>query len=128
MTGMSKIAAVVGVDAPTRLNLARWLAGFGIDSLYFEDESDALAVIDTVKPDVVMLADGAGAPRLLELVAQTSNLRKLRGTRVMVCARKGDAALLGAAVAEGADECLVSPFDADILKFKLEQTGVLAAQ
>jgi hypothetical protein len=27
----------------------------------------------------------------------------------------------------GADECLVAPFDADLLKFKLEQTGVLSA-
>lgn len=128
MTCMSKIALVVGVDAALRVKLARWLAGFEIDSLYVADGTGARALIASVQPDLVILAPGRGTLDLLADLARKAELRHGQGTRVMLCARNRDAELLSVAVAEGADECLIAPFDADILKFKLEQTGILAVQ
>jgi DNA-binding response OmpR family regulator len=128
MTGLSKIALVVGVDAPLGVKLARWLAGFGIDSVHVGDTEGGLALSASINPDLIILADQAGGPELLDFLVQTAARPGRRATRVMLCARERNVALLGAAVAEGAAECLVAPFDADLLKFKLEQTGVLAVQ
>jgi len=128
MTGLSKIALVIGVEAPLGVKLARWLAGFGIDSLHVADAGDGLALSAAIDPDLIILADRAAGPELLDFLVQTAAKPGRRPTRVMLCARERNAALLGAAVAEGAAECLVAPFDADLLKFKLEQTGVLAVQ
>ena len=128
MTGLSKIAVIAGNDGGLRMQLARWLAGFGIDSVHVATEDEARGLVDRLNPDLIFLTAGAGTPDILGFVARTVRLRGTGETRVMLCSRAGDAALLGAAVAEGADECLVAPFDADLLRFKLEQTGVLAWQ
>ena len=113
MTAKCKIAVVIGIKAPLRLTLVQWLAGFGIDSLHVNSERDGLALSESVEPDLI-------------IVAESTNIGGKLGPRLMICANGGDAELMSAAVAQGADECLVAPFDADILKFKLEQTGVLA--
>ncbi len=127
MPALSKLAVVVGVEAPLRSELGRWLAGCGIDSVYLTSESELTIVCADVDPDLIILADGCGLRRLLDGVAEAKILCRSKNTRVMVCIHQGDAKVLSAAVAVGADECLVAPFDADLLKFKLEQTGVLSA-
>ena len=128
MTANCKIAVVIGVQSPLRLMLAKWLAGFGIDSLYVESESDGLSLTESVAPDLIIVADGAASAALLEQVLQNTKIGGNRSPKLMVCANSGSVELMSVAVARGADECLVAPFDADILQFKLEQTGVLAAQ
>jgi len=58
-------------------------------------------------------------------------LQKLKKTRggtrpvVLFCSGQGDTAALGRALWQGASECLVKPFDADLLNFKLHQVGVI---
>lgn len=127
MTGLSKIAMIVGDDGATRVEFARWLAGFGIDSVHVAGEDEALALLGSMTPDLVVLTDAPDMAEMVEFLACATSRRGDGRMRVMLCSGDGDVELLSAAVAEGADECLVAPFDADILKFKLEQTGVLTA-
>ena len=61
------------------------------------------------------------------LVSRAARLFAAYRAPVVLCAGAGDIATLGAAIIEGADECMIAPVDPDLLRFKLEQTGVLSA-
>ena len=128
MTGLSKIAMIVGDDGASPVELARWLARFGIDSVHVGGEAEAMTLLDSLVPDLMVLTARPDSAEMLDFVDRAVRPRGRGKTRVILCSGVGDAKVLSAAVAEGADECLVSPFDADILRFKLEQTGVLAVQ
>lgn len=127
MTQMPKIAVVVGDDEHLRIDLARGLASLGFDSILLDDASDVDSCLGSAKPDVVLLATGASRSDPISLVSRAARLFAAYRAPVVLCAGSGDIATLGAAIIEGADECMIAPVDPDLLRFKLEQTGVLSA-
>lgn len=70
-------------------------------------------------------------PQTLKTMPVVDFLRSLRrqsATRspvVLLVGETGDAGDIGRAIWEGAAECLMTPFDPDILDFKLRQAGVV---
>ncbi len=89
------------------------------------DGDEAMSVCDETMPDVILLDESAYEPRggasfLKRLVRRSSG----DGPVVIFCSGDSDASQMGAAILEGASECLVKPFDNELLDFKLAQAGV----
>jgi len=91
--------------------------------------SSAEAALSTCRdemPEIILLDHNL--PRLdgLEFL---KSLRRMSGGEkpiVFFCTNSTEAELVGSAIWEGAAECLIKPFDADLLMFKLKQTGLVA--
>jgi two-component system chemotaxis response regulator CheY len=97
--------------------------GFAVDAT-----ETAQAALDRCRrwaPDVVLLPQ---ALRSMNLLAFLRLLRRQSGRRspvVLLVGDTGDAGEIGRAIWEGASECLMKPFDADVLDLKLRQAGVV---
>lgn len=86
----------------------------------------ALTMCREAMPDVILYDEAAGqVDKGLEF------LRRLRRNRrdgpqpvVIYLCDEDDVQTLGAAILEGASECLIKPFDSDLLDFKLRQAGL----
>ncbi|MFV2092568.1 MAG: hypothetical protein ACC634_05745 [Hyphomicrobiales bacterium] len=118
---MAKIAVIVEPDRDVGMGFASDLAHLGMDSVIVGNLKQALVCIATMPADVVLVsgdvADGGAVKRLVRATRP--------GTAVILVAGAVDFDLIGAAIWQGAAECLVRPFGADLLEFKLQQTGVL---
>ena len=89
------------------------------------DADEALKRCKDNMPDVVVFSDA------LEGMDRATFLRRLGRTSrgrmpivLMVC-DKADADSVGQAIREGANACMVRPFDARVLEDKLHQVGVV---
>lgn len=77
-------------------------------------------------PDLILV------DHLMPKVDGLEFLKRLNKTRgggrpvVLFCSGESDAGALGSALWQGAAECLIKPFDADLLDFKLRQVGAFA--
>ncbi len=86
---------------------------------------EAMKVCEETMPDVILLDESAyerrgGASFLKRLIRRSSRRRPV----VIFCSGDPDASQIGAAILEGASECLVKPFDNELLDFKLSQAGL----
>jgi two-component system chemotaxis response regulator CheY len=116
---------IVDASGEDRRTAAKLLRRYDFDIDESTDAESALALCRRTMPDVILLADQPGGLDGVEF------LRRLRrwSTRikpvVLMCAREADPGSLGRAIWAGAAECLMKPFDAEILDFKLRQWGLI---
>jgi len=89
------------------------------------DGDEALAMCRQAMPDLIVLASAARPMDGLGFLERLRRRRQGREPVVLFCAAEADPEMLGAAIAGGASECLTEPFDADLLEFKLQQSGLL---
>lgn len=61
----------------------------------------------------------------LEFLGNLRATESGRRVAVLFCSANSNAEALGQAIDKGAEECLMKPFDADLLDFKLRQIGAL---
>ena len=104
----------------------RYLTGHDFSVQGAEDAEQALFICRKRMPDVILVDDSANVSGCaLDFVRKLDGSHS--GTRpvVIYCSRERDAARVGAALWEGATECLMKPFDADLLDFKLRQSGII---
>lgn len=117
---------IIDGSAPDRRQLADLLApyDFAVDIA-----GDGVAALERCRrdmPDLIMVSDR------LDGISALDFIRRLRSTHrglepvVFICARDADAEAIGTAIWEGATECLMKPFDSDVLDFKLNQFGLVA--
>lgn len=89
---------------------------------------DAMTACRENMPDVIFVdASASGPGKSSGLLKSLSISRDGRTPVVIYCADDQDPALIGAAIWDGAYECLVKPFDDDLLDFKLVQAGLRAS-
>lgn len=120
---MTHCLIIDGSDADCR-QLADLLEprGFRVD--HAVDGEAALDLCRRDMPDLVMLSDR------LERMGALEFLRRLRNTHrggepvVFICTGEADAQAIGTAIWQGATECLVKPFDGEMIDFKLNQFGL----
>ena len=101
-----------------------------LEALDFEtaeacDGAEALAFCRTAMPDAVLLDWAMPNMDGLEFIAR---LRREPdgGTPVVVfCAAENEPSRIAEALAQGADEYIMKPFDGDIIAYKLGQAGLL---
>ena len=97
--------------------------GFAVDAS--ETAEAALSQCRRWAPDVVLLPQRL---KSMDVVAFLRLLRRQSGRRspvVLLVGDTNDANDIGRAIWEGASECLMKPFDADVLDLKLRQAGVV---
>jgi len=120
-----RLALVIGSEHALRGSLCRWLAGFGFDSVAVDDDEDGLAQVAALRPTLVVMATANAGDATIAVLARAVEAAGTATGPVFLCVGEGDPGGLGRAVAEGAAECLVAPFDAEMLHFKLELSGVI---
>jgi two-component system chemotaxis response regulator CheY len=116
---------IVEATADDRHRLEDLLApyGFAVDA-----SETAQAALDRCRrwsPDLLLLPQKL---KSMEVVGFLRLLRRQAGRRVpvvLLVGDTGDAHEIGRAIWEGASECLMKPFDADVLDLKLRQAGVV---
>ncbi|MBH9538317.1 response regulator [Novosphingopyxis sp. YJ-S2-01] len=99
-----------------------------LESLEFEvveavDGSDALEQCQSSEPDVVLLDWN------MPVMGGMDFLRALRGegkkSKVIFCTTENGIPQIEAAIAAGADEFVMKPFDRDMLQSKLQMVGAV---
>jgi two-component system chemotaxis response regulator CheY len=121
MSTTGKIALIVDPDEATAIALARQLARLGLDSLTASGVETALDTLGWLDPDIVLVSQIADREDGVRRISRTGEGRR----PLVFVSDGGDAGAIGAAIWQGASECLMQPFDEEILEFKLQQTGVL---
>jgi len=112
-------------DSPAdRSDIEALLSAYGFDLRSLDSAEAALAECRAAMPDVVLVS---GRIASKEAMAFIKRLRRKPGRHpvVFVYGDSGDPEEIGRAIWEGASECLLKPFDADILDQKLRQAGVV---
>jgi len=121
----SRTCLIVDNDDETRDRFGELLGRHQFDIRQARDGIEALEVCRKAMPDVILVDSSVpktGGLRFLRHLRRTSNGKR---PVVLFCARSGDFRQFGAAIAGGASECLTKPFDAELLDFKLQQSGAV---
>lgn len=116
---------IVEAAPDDRIRLEDMLAPYGFAVAASETAQAALEQCRRWAPDVVLLPQTL---KSMDVVAFLRLLRRHGGRRspvVLLVGDIGDAREIGRAIWEGAAECLMKPFDADLLDLKLRQAGVI---
>lgn len=102
----------------------RMLEELGFDVIEAEDGLQALQECEKHSPDAILL--DWNMP-VMDGLAFLESYRKTYGNekKVIFCTTENDIAKIQVAIAAGADEYIMKPFDAEILKTKLIQAGIL---
>jgi two-component system chemotaxis response regulator CheY len=116
---------IVEASPDDRHRLEDLLAPYGFEIDASETAQAALDRCRRWAPDVVLLPQKL---RSMDVVAFLRMLRRQAGRRapvVLLVGDTGDAREIGRAIWAGASECLMKPFDPDVLDLKLRQVGVV---
>ena len=124
-TGVMRSCLIVDARHGTRSAVHGFLTQRRFDITAVSSAEEALDVCRKAMPDVIVYDDsadleGGGAAFIRRL------RRSGRGveTVVLYCAENRDLEALSALILDGASECLMKPFDDDLLEFKLRQSGI----
>ena len=116
---------IVEADPDDRLRLESLLAPYGFSVDAAETAQAALDRCRRWAPDVVLLPQALHSMNLLAFLRLLRRQAGRRAPVVLLVGDTGDATEIGRAIWEGASECLMKPFDADVLDLKLRQAGVV---
>jgi two-component system chemotaxis response regulator CheY len=89
------------------------------------DGQEALAACEREMPDVVLLDWNMPVMNGLEFLKALRQLPAGATPIVVFCTTENDLAHIEAALASGADEYIMKPFDSDIVQAKFAQVGLL---
>lgn len=116
---------IVDSSPSARRQLECFLAHYGFDLAASATPEDALDRCRRAVPDVILLADRPGEFDAVRFIRRLRRLAIERQPIVLVCSDVADAGNIGRAIWAGASDCLVRPFDAEVLDAKLRMTGLV---
>ena len=103
----------------------RILEGLDFQVFEAEDGEKALSACKHGLPDVILLDWSMPNMDGYEFL---NNLRRMAGghqPKVVFCTTENDVGLIARALHLGADECIMKPFDQDILTAKFQEAGLV---
>lgn len=115
-------------NAGERHRLSDLMAELGFDCIALPDASDGIRYCQNHHPDVVVMSASVADDARDFLRFAPAASRKDGRPVVIFYAETPDVETMGEAIREGAAEFLLKPFDRDLLKFKLRQSGVMPAR
>ena len=101
------------------------MEGLGFHVMEAEDGADALAQCQTTKPTLILLDWHMPHMDGLEFIKQLRASEDGHVPKVIFCTTEADLSHIMQALSNGADEYVMKPFDADIIKGKLQQLGII---
>ena len=114
-------------NALVRGRICGLLDQLGVVSHQLSDMEAAIRFCHVNKPDVVML-DASALPQANEFLRLVQHQNRNTGRPVVIhYACETSMAQMGDSILNGASEFMMVPFDLDLLRFKLTQSGVLLA-
>lgn len=116
---------IVDDDNDTRDRFRNLLDRHRFNIRQVHDGVEALAVCRRAMPDVILVDSSVPKTGGLKFLRHLRRTTKGKLPVVLFCARSHDVRQLGAAIAGGASECLLKPFDDELLDFKLHQSGAV---
>lgn len=120
-----KLCLVVDDSRVVRKVARRILEDLGFDVAEAADGVEALAWVRKAPPDVILLDWRMPAMDGLEFLRQLRNEPEGRLPKVVFCSAETDLDRIREALASGADEYIMKPFDGDIVASKLAMAGAL---
>lgn len=116
---------LVDEERKDKRELWTMLGGFGFEMSESADADAALKSCRTSPPDVVVMTSRMAGMSAADFVRKLRKTGRGKAPVVLMCADSPDSEEIGRAILEGAAECLVRPFDRDLLAFKLRQVGLI---
>lgn len=113
-------------DSSESARLQQLLGGLGVDTAQASKSEDALRYCNDNAPDMVMLAASGSGGRPKDFVRKLRRNSSGKKPVVFLYADTPDTELIGQSILQGAADVLMTPFDRDILQFKLRQAGIIA--
>jgi two-component system chemotaxis response regulator CheY len=104
---------------------ARMLTEMNICVFEAENGQKALQAVEKECPDVILLDWNMPVMDGLECLKQLRAAPLPWQPKVIFCTTENSITSIHEALASGADEYIMKPFDSDILRSKLEQIGIL---
>jgi PleD family two-component response regulator len=118
---------LIDQNAADRSRIVGLLDQLGIAPNELSDVQEGIRFCQDKTPDVVLL-EASALPRAKEFLRLTrSQLRSTGRPVVILYASKSDMTKMADSILSGASEFLMAPFDLELLRFKLTQSGVLVA-
>ncbi|MFO1090271.1 MAG: response regulator [Hyphomicrobiales bacterium] len=115
---------IIDGDQAGRQRLEAMLSRYGFDCAVADGEDDAIARCRQAMPELILLDEETGCADASVFIRK---LRRMTGRspKIIISPRTRDAGEIGRAIWDGVTECMMKPYDEDILDLKLRQTGIL---
>jgi two-component system chemotaxis response regulator CheY len=120
-----KVALVVDDSRVIRKVARRILEDLGFEVAEAADGAEALGWCRTITPHVILLDWNMPAMDGLTFLRQLREAPGGQDPRVVFCSAENDLDRVREALAAGADEYIMKPFDGDIVASKLAMAGAL---
>ncbi len=124
LNDMTRCLIIEG-DKTDSARLEDMLSAYGFDLDAVENAADGLEVCRLAMPDVIVVSERASGTDAVSFIKRVRRSRKGANPVVLMCSDRADPATIGRAIWEGASECMVKPFDAEILHSKLRLLGII---
>jgi DNA-binding NtrC family response regulator len=119
---------LIDENAVARTTVSGLLAELGVTTMQLSEVEDGIRFCHENKPDVVLL-EASALPRAKEFLRLVRHQGATTGRPIVILyATSADMSVMGESILSGASEFIMAPFDRDLLRFKLMQSGVLQAQ
>ena len=106
---------------------SRIMQSLGFVTREAENGLEACAACRAMMPDVVLLDWNMPVMDGLEFLSHLRRMPSGMTPKVVFCTTENEVAQITRALAAGADEYIMKPFDKDILSSKLQEVGLLAS-
>lgn len=123
-----KHCLIVDDSAVIRKIIRRSIEAFGLVCGEAENGSIALDKCKATKPDLIMLDWNMPVMNGIEFLRALRALPNGGTPAVIFCTTENDMSHIQQALEAGANDFIMKPFDADIIRSKLEQNGIIAPQ
>ena len=121
-----KTILVVDDSRPIRMAIRRILESVGLQVAEAGDGREAIAYLEAKGvPDCILLDIDMPNMDGLSCLRSLRGNTKYQGTMVVMCTTHTSMEKISAAIETGANEYIMKPFDAEIIKGKLEALSVL---
>jgi two-component system chemotaxis response regulator CheY len=120
-----KSCLVVDDSKVVRMVARRILEKLDFTIVEAEDGAKALEICTAKLPDAILLDWNMPVMNGIEFLRELRRLPEGDGPIVVFCTTENDIAHIQAAIAEGANEYIMKPFDSDIIETKFQQVGLL---
>ncbi|HYD19199.1 MAG TPA: response regulator [Patescibacteria group bacterium] len=120
-----KTCLVVDDSSIVRKLSTRLLAEIGLECREAEDGQQALDACRAGMPDVILLDWNMPIMNGIDCIRHLRAWPEAAGVKVIFCTTHGDMTQIQEALAAGADEYIMKPFDGEILATKLRQVGIV---